>query len=144
MERASIIAILKSRVVIPQPGKYLVRVTSVNPHVNANGNAVNIVNFAAMSAVKAATLQKKVTSGTVTQDDLNDGALSFSTLQGKACPEKGAFVYIYTDMVPNREKTGLVLAVKGWEPVAVSEPVSFNWDTAVEEESSNIDDVFNG
>ena len=146
MERSAIINIAKSRVIIDQPGKFMVKVTSVNTHTGEDGVTRQIVNLAAMRADKAAELRAALKSGTATAESLNN-TLSFNVLTGKPAPEKGARIYVYADMVQSKRTGGTVLGITGWEPVPVAKSTSFSWDEeAVEEEqpSNELDDVFNG
>lgn len=148
MERSTILSIAKSRLTIAEPGKYMVKVTSVNhDYVDGNGVARQIVNLAAMRADRAAELKAAIRNGTATEDSLKN-TLAFNVLNGKPTPEKGARIYVYVDLVNSKRENRLVLGVTGWEPVPVAKAVSFNWDDEPvgedEKTSTGLDDVFNG
>ena len=122
MTQESVSAILGSRISISEPGKYKVKVTSVNEHEGRM-----ICNFNAMTPYHMELTKEDINNG-----DLNECLnhnLSSGQRPGKDfIPEKGAFCNIHVDFVETKdgEQALLVVAVEDVKAV-VAEKISFDF-----------------
>lgn len=93
MDQLSAKQILQSRAVISTVGKFTVRVTNVtHGHIRENGQVVNIVNFAAMTAFQAQAALAAYKAGNY--EEATQKSLSTSQLSGQYTPTKGEIVDI--------------------------------------------------
>lgn len=128
MTQESVQAILGSRISISEPGKYKVKVTSVNEY-----NGRMIVNFNAMTPYHMELTKADINDGNL--DECLNHNLSSGQRPGKDfVPEKGTFCNIHVGFVPLKDENGdftgedalLVEAVEDVKAV-VAKKISFDF-----------------
>jgi hypothetical protein len=130
MENSVAIRILKSRVVINAPGKYVVKTNSVSAYEGkfiCNFNALNAYQFAKAKAL-------------VAEDKLEDACninLSASLLNGMFVPAKGEQVHINVGYVLTKDGEQALL-ITGVSAIPVSAATTADWgfekaETVIEE-----------
>lgn len=129
MTQESVQAILGSRVMLAEPGKYKVKVTSVNEF-----DGRMICNFNAMTPYHVAQTKSDIKDGNL-DDCLNHNLASGQRIGRDFTPEKGAFCNIHVDFVETKsgEQALLVIAVEDVKAVSASK-VSVNSFFEEEEE----------
>jgi len=85
--------ILQSRSVVAEPGKYTVKVTSVNPFSREDGTNTHIVNFNCMTQFQASQATKAYKEGDY-EGAINSTSMTASQLSGRYVPTKGETVDI--------------------------------------------------
>lgn len=132
MTQESVQAILGSRISIAEPGKYKVKVTSVNEY-----DGRMICNFNAMTPYHVKLTKEAIADGDL-DNCLNHNLSSGQRIGKDFTPEKGAFCYIHVDFVETKdgEQALLVIAVEDVKAVAAKK-VSFDFFGEAEAETED-------
>ena len=153
LNRETALRIAKSRKVISQPGKYLVKVTSqpnlfVTDDIATQGPSRYLVNFNAMTALQAQELRAAFKAADAAGETDYQGVLNGANLTGSInfsgevapdwIPAKNELVHIIVDKVQSKRRGTTVLGVVSVTAVPVSQASdnsSFSLDELVEEET---------
>jgi len=132
MDQSSAKQILQSRAVISTPGKFTVKVTSVtHNHMRDNGQLVNIVNFAAMTAFQAQQAKEAYKAGDF--EAATRRALSSSVLDRQYTPVKGETVDIEVEEIYSDNAEANILVVASIIPRQATKASKFSLDFDEEE-----------
>lgn len=138
MDKLSAKQILQSRDVISTTGKYTVKVTSVtHNHQRDNGQTVNIVNFAAMTAFQKEQAVKAYKAGDF--EEATRKALSSSVLDRQYTPVKGEIVDIEVGEIYSDNAKANVLVVNSIIPRQATKATKFSFDFDEEEVEEEVE-----
>ena len=141
MEKIQIERIAKSRKVFTEPGKVIVKITSVNLFTPEDGTQPRfIVNTNAMGLAAAIELKKKLNAGTLEQADLNTN-LTFNVFDANKVPTRGDSVYAVLGYVKARDGSQK-LGIVSHSEMPVKAEANFSWEASeVEAEAANKTDA---
>lgn len=111
MNKQQATQILNSRVLVKEPAKYTVKVTSVNPHMREDGTMVTIVNFGAITPYQAELATKAFNEGKYEEAVGKGTSLSTSQLSGQFVPSKGETVDIEVEEIYSDKAEANILVV---------------------------------
>lgn len=129
--------ILESRVLVPRPGKFTVKVTNVtygHQRSNKDGSTsvVDIVNFAAMTPYQAQQAREKFIAGEF--DEAANNSLSTSLLSGQFVPSKGEIVDVEISEMYSENVKENILVVSSIVPRRAEKASSFKLGLEEEQE----------
>ena len=128
MELDAVKAILGSRIMITEPGKFKVKVTAVNPWDDRN-----ICNFNAMTPYHATLTKADIADGNL--DECLNHNLSSGQRMGKDyTPVKGEFVNIHVDYVAVKNSEDQALLVTAVEQIKAAATTAVSVDSFFDEE----------
>lgn len=111
------IQIINSRKLLPEPGKYTVKVTNVTPFQRPDSEIlINIVNYAAMTPWQLGEAKRLFKEGDY-QECTNQNLSSSQRIGMDYTPMKGEIVDIVIDIVPTKNRPEGALLVIGVQPL---------------------------
>lgn len=94
-------AILASRKMIQEDGKYRLKVTNVTPYLREDGTSVKITNFAAMTPYHVAEARKLAQSGDY-NGACNQSLSASPRSERDFCPQKGEIVDVIVETLTTK------------------------------------------
>lgn len=132
MEKSNAVAILNSRKLIAEPGKFNLKVTSSTLFTREDGTVTKITNYAAMTPYQLE--QAKALGKEDKWQEATNQSLSSSQRVGKDYePAKGELVDVVVDYIKNKDGID-ILAVVSVTGMKTTKATSINFDEVEVEE----------